>query len=139
MSAWTPATPEQLQSAGLDPAARGHHCNRHDHTFLHDETCYRCRTDPGTPIDVAGDENEHDLELEGREAEVVEVARVCYRIGKLLLEGTDRDCTAAAKVLAEGTKAMRTACELRAMRAARAHSRMLIAHERQMSGHRRGN
>jgi hypothetical protein len=120
--------------------AEGHRCDRHDVTFARGEVCGACVTDPAPRIDVVEEANEHDRELEIREAELMAIARRCFRVGRDLLEdGTDRDCAAAAKVIAEGTKAMRFANELRDRLAARSESRAKREHHRRIMGLRKGN
>ena len=99
--------------------------------------CRACVTDPGKPASTSP--NEHDDELERTEEEIRSVARLCYRVGKELLEGTERDASVGAKVIGEGTKALRLACDLRDRRADREHARVLIAHEQLIAGLRKGN
>ncbi len=119
----------------------GHKCTVHNVEFRRGEVCTACTTAPGKPIEVtAGDDNEHDHEMTLREAECVRLAKMCHRIGEELLQGkTDRDTNAAAKIIGEGTKLIRFACDLREKRAAREHSLRLLRHEREMSGLRKGN
>ena len=100
--------------------------------FPEGEVCAACITE------LEEDETSADdrviRELAGREASMRALAKKCHRVGNKLLEGTDRDITAAVKAIAEGTKLERLALEMFERRTNIERDRDLIRHDRQMAG-----
>lgn len=93
-------------------------CRVHECEFERGEVCFDCTEEPSGPPSLdLGDESEHDQELSRREAEWRARSKKLARIADELLEGTDRDCAAAAKLIAESTKLERMAAENRVKRA----------------------
>jgi hypothetical protein len=84
--------------------------------------------------------DDEDRQLAIWQSECETESKKLWRAGSDLLgtpgvdEGTERDVSAAAKAYAEGTKIRRLALEIYEKRASREHDRMLIRHEREMSG-----
>lgn len=119
----------------------GHRCTRHNETFARGEVCRGCVAEPIKVAEIASvvPVNEHDEEIARREHDCESLAKKCHRIGDELLDGTDRDCAAAAKVIAEGTKLKRLAYEMREQRARREHIRQLRAERMKMRGMRGSN
>ena len=89
------------------------------------------------PSGIESDDEDRQLAIWQAECETE--SKKLWRAGSDLLgdpsEGaTDRDVSSAAKAYAEGTKIRRLALEIYEKRASREHDRMLIRHEREMSG-----
>lgn len=116
-------------------------CERHAESFDRGQTCASCATDPGPSIAIENAEREHDDELIRREGELYTMAKRCYELGeKLTADETDwHKNVAAAKLISEGTKAIRAACDIRNQRAQREHDRWLVEQRNRMAGGRRGN
>lgn len=107
-------------------------CRIHACEFERGEVCLDCIDEPGPmPGEQIGDETEHDRELARREAHMFSLGKAAHRYAR---EKMKEDPADAAKLLAEGTKLIRAANEIRERRAQREHERNAILHERQMSG-----
>lgn len=88
------------------------------------------------PGETIGEETEHDRELARREAHCFTLAKAAHRIARKCMDRSDEgfDIADAAKLMAEGTKLLRVANEIRERRAQREHENNAIRHEREMSG-----
>lgn len=119
--------------------ASGHHCTRHDFTFLRGEVCHRCITDPGEAPGGVVEDPEYQQALRARISEYESRSRVCWRKVAELDEGTEREENVAVKWSTEAVKWARLAEERQEVLDRRDHNLDLIRHEREMSGLRRGN
>lgn len=95
-------------------------------------------TDPGDPPSAEKSSEEQDRELAAQAAEYQSRARKLWREVVELVDGTDRDVNAAAKLSAESAKWERLAMDTRDRLAQRKHLREALEKRASMSG-KRGN
>lgn len=123
-------TPERWEFRAV---TNDYRCRKHHLEFERGEVCLDCVDEPGDmPGETIGVETEHDRELARREIHCFTLAKAAHRIARETMK--DGDVGDAAKLLAEGTKLLRVANEIRERRAQREHENNAIRHEREMSG-----
>lgn len=123
-----------------ETTADGHHCKRHDHSFLRGEVCHKCVADPGEDSDGTLDSAEVDHEILALASEYSTRSRRLWREATETLDnGTAMDKSVSCKLSAESAKWERLALEAKDKIAQRKHHREVMAHERAMSGQRGHN
>lgn len=124
-----------------ETTANGKRCPLHDERFKGDD-CPRCvavRAAGAVTVSDVADSAALDAEmLKDAEADIA-FAKFLHRVSRDRIEdGNPNDWNAAAKLIAEGTKLKYRALEQKDKLSARAHSRYLVEHEKDIRGLRRG-
>ena len=127
-----------------ETTADGKRCPLHDERFKGDD-CPRClavRSATAFDVSSVGDSAALDAEtLKDAEADI-SFAKYLHRVARERIEdGNPNDWSAAAKLIAEGTKLKYRALDQKDKLSARAHSRYLVEHEKDVRGmqRRKGN
>ena len=123
--------------ATLETTADGKRCALHDQQFKGDD-CPRClAVRAAGAIGVSSVANSVDLDAEiikDIEADL-SFAKFLHRFSRDLIDGgTAIDRNVAAKLIAEGTKLKYRALDQKDKLSARAHSRYLVDHEKEIRG-----
>lgn len=128
-----------------ETTADGKRCPLHDERFPADGDCPRClaiRVAGSIRVSDVADSSALDAEtLKDAEADI-SFAKYLHRVARDRIEdGNPNDWSAAAKLIAEGTKLKYRALDQKDKLSARAHSRYLVDHEKEIRGitKKRGN
>lgn len=130
----------------VSPTDGANYCATHNHTLIEGERCKQCTDARRATIQVseraAGltqiESTDLDSEiLKDCEADIG-YAKFLHRVSRERIEdGNPNDWRAASALIAEGTKLKYRALEEKAKISARAHSRYLVEHEKDVKGLRR--
>jgi hypothetical protein len=133
--------------AAWEDTATGHRCNTHQVEFARGEVCRACADERRGALQqkikqVDGSSLNESIELDTEIARVASEAlafsKMLHRVSKERIDdGNPNDWNAASKLIAEGTKLQRFALEAKEKLSARAHSRYLVEHEKEVRGLRR--
>lgn len=120
-------------------------CPLHDETYAKGAKCSRCEAVSRANA-IAVTEALSPVALDAEIAKDIEadlsLAKFLHRVSRERIDdGNPNDWNAAAKLIAEGTKLKYRALDQKDKLAARAHSRWLVEHEKQVRGlaKRKGN
>lgn len=129
-----------------EPTATGYLCKPHATEFRRGDECGGCAAERRNAtkkiesVSTAGAESlEIDDEIRKLADDDLSFAKYLHRISKDRIEdGNPNDWSAAAKLIAEGTRLKRFAVDIKDRISARSHSRYLVEHEKALKGLTRG-
>lgn len=127
-----------------ETTAEGKRCPLHDERFKGDD-CPRClaiRAAATISVSEVGDSAALDAATLKDAEEDISFAKYLHSVARKRIEdGNPNDWSAASKLIAEGTKLKYRALDQKNTLSARAHSRYLVEHEKDVRGmqRRKGN